>query len=85
MDARRLLGNWQYPYDARRRLLQGRVVVDIVVGPGGRVVEAEVVQSSGHAILDKAARDMVLKARLSSEYIGQLRVPFDFQLAGVSP
>lgn len=48
-----------YPPAARRRSLQGRVLVHAVVGPGGDCARAEVRKSSGHPILDEAALQAV--------------------------
>jgi len=44
-----------YPYEARKRRLQGTVVLEAVFGADGRLVGLEVKQSSGHPMLDKAA------------------------------
>lgn len=52
-----------YPRSAVRRRLQGTVVLSILVGADGRVANAIVSASSGHAILDDAARDAVLAWR----------------------
>jgi protein TonB len=48
-----------YPPAARRRNLQGRVLVYAVVGPGGDCARAEVRRTSGHPILDEAALQAV--------------------------
>lgn len=48
-----------YPMAARRRNLQGRVLVYAVVGPGGDCARAEVRKTSGHPILDEAALQAV--------------------------
>lgn len=52
-----------YPELARQRGQQGAVVLDLRVDAEGRVVGAEVAQSSGHPILDAAARRAVLNWR----------------------
>jgi len=44
-----------YPRRARDRGLEGRVVVRALVGTDGKVLETEIVTSSGHAILDRSA------------------------------
>ncbi|MGQ9367590.1 energy transducer TonB [Azospirillum sp. A39] len=46
-----------YPPLARRRGLEGRVVLTVRVSPAGRAESVDVLVSSGHAILDAAARD----------------------------
>lgn len=49
----------QYPYVARRRRIQGRVVVHFVIKTNGRVVDVSVLKSSGYRSLDKAALEAV--------------------------
>lgn len=44
-----------YPYAARRRGMEGRVVVKVVVDRAGTVTTAAVAVSSGHRLLDRAA------------------------------
>jgi len=44
-----------YPPEAHRRGLQGDVLVWLHVGSDGRIVRAQLHQSSGHALLDDAA------------------------------
>ena len=44
-----------YPAQARRRGLEGRVLVHAVVAASGECTRAELRRSSGHAILDEAA------------------------------
>lgn len=53
-----------YPVAARRRGEQGRVTLGIVVATDGRLLSADVVGSSGHEALDKAALAMVRRAAL---------------------
>jgi len=53
-----------YPWSARRRNREGRVVVRLTVTADGSVQSAEVVESSGDAALDGAARDTLSKWRL---------------------
>ncbi|MCA8914174.1 MAG: energy transducer TonB [Planctomycetes bacterium] len=48
-----------YPRQARKRGYEGKVVVHVLVGSEGRVKSVEVKESSGFAILDKAARESV--------------------------
>ena len=45
----------RYPESARRAGIQGRVRVAMTIDPQGSVVHAEILASSGHAILDQAA------------------------------
>lgn len=48
-----------YPLAARRRGLTGRVEVELVLEPSGRIRDVAVVSSSSHALLDGAAVDAV--------------------------
>ena len=52
-----------YPSDARRRRVQGSVVVRIAVSAAGRTERAWVERSSGHAELDQAALSAAQKMR----------------------
>ena len=52
-----------YPIEAVRRGQHGAVVVVIHVSPSGRTAGADVVSSSGHVILDRAAREAMLTWR----------------------
>jgi protein TonB len=48
-----------YPLSARRRGVTGKVEVEVVLEPTGRVRDAAVVASSSHSMLDDAALDAV--------------------------
>ena len=52
-----------YPRLAQRRHYQGTVILQALVDVHGRVVRVDLVQSSGYAILDRSAKDSVLKWR----------------------
>lgn len=52
-----------YPLAARRRGLQGRVLIAAHVRTDGSCTEVRVRQSSGHALLDDSARDTVQRWR----------------------
>jgi protein TonB len=49
------IGNLNYPDEARRRNLQGQLVLTVAVRRDGSVESIDVVQPSGHPILDEAA------------------------------
>ena len=49
----------EYPALARRRHWQGTVVLDVLVGRGGKVKALEIKDSSGYQALDKAAEEAV--------------------------
>ena len=48
------IGNQHYPEQARQQDLSGKVVVQIAIGRNGELLETEIVQSSGSAILDES-------------------------------
>jgi protein TonB len=45
----------RYPFAARRKGLEGRVVIRVRVSPRGQAAEVAVLESSGHRLLDDAA------------------------------
>lgn len=53
----------RYPPPALRARLQGEVMLNVLVDAQGRAQQVEVVRSSGHRVLDIAARAAVLGAR----------------------
>lgn len=76
-----------YPREALRDGLTGTVVLEVLVGVDGRPLQVEVVGSSGHRVLDIAARRQVLarwmfkpamQAGVPVQAIG--RVPVEFRL-----
>ena len=48
-----------YPIQARRRGLQGTVMLKVLVDAGGSVADVRLAESSGHSILDQAAINAV--------------------------
>lgn len=50
-----------YPRDALRRRSEGTVLLQVLVDTDGRPLDVVVQQSSGHRVLDDAARQQVLK------------------------
>jgi len=78
----------EYPWTARRRGMQGRVVLRLAVARSGKVTEARIESSSGAEILDEAAMDMVQRANpvppLPASFAGdraEFRVPVEFALS----
>lgn len=51
----------RYPSLARRRGWQGEVILRVQVGIDGRPLSVEIERGSGHAVLDRAAREHVLE------------------------
>lgn len=60
------IGNEHYPVEAKRRRLYGELRLLVTLRPDGSVAETRVMQSSGHALLDNAAVQIV-----------RLAAPFD--------
>jgi len=59
------IGNINYPQAARRKNLSGTLILDVALRPNGTVHEITVRRSSGHKILDDAAKRIV---RLASPF-----------------
>lgn len=55
-------GNANFPEAARAQRLQGQVLLLVALYPDGRVQRIQVLQSSGHALLDRAAEHSVRQA-----------------------
>lgn len=55
----------EYPWSARRRKREGRVLIRLEVDPAGRPLAVSVVESSGDAALDQAAREALTTWRLT--------------------
>jgi protein TonB len=75
-----------YPLAARRRGLAGRVEIELLLEPSGRVRDVAVVASSSHALLDEAAVEAVrsLEPQPLPEHLPhrplRVRLPVIFQL-----
>jgi protein TonB len=75
-----------YPLAARRRGLAGRVEIELLLEPSGRVRDVAVVASSSHALLDEAAIEAVrsLEPQPLPEHLPRrplrVRLPVIFQL-----
>lgn len=72
----------RYPTRARRRGLQGRVVLLVRVDAAGGVAEIRVDHSSGHRMLDRAALKTVRNWRFAAHAERRVRVPVVFRLQG---
>ena len=75
-----------YPAMSRRMGEQGRVVMRVLIGADGVPQQAEVLQSSGHGRLDRAAADAVMRWRYVPGKLGGVpetmwfQVPIEFKL-----
>jgi len=78
----------EYPWSARRRGMQGQVVLRLAVARSGKVAETAIETSSGAEVLDRAALDMVerasplppLPASVPGD-VAEFRVPVSFALS----
>lgn len=68
------VGNLNYPDAARRRRLQGEVVISVAIRRDGSVERADIVRSSGIALLDASALRI---ARLAEPYAPLPTTPDD--------
>ncbi|MBD3620435.1 MAG: energy transducer TonB [Chromatiales bacterium] len=66
------IGNLNYPDEALRRKLEGELILHVTVNRDGKVLGIELGKSSGHQVLDDAARRIV---RLSEPF-----APFDREM-----
>lgn len=49
------IGNLNYPDEARRRQLHGQLVLTVGIQRDGSIKSIDIIQSSGHKVLDDAA------------------------------
>ena len=64
-----------YPKQAALQQQKGQVVVNMTVLPSGTTKEAEIIQSSGHEMLDKAVLNFITRELFMPSLEGQDRVP----------
>ena len=80
---RKIRSSVQYPDRAKRRNLQGRVIITVTVGADGEIDELKITKSSGHRVLDRAVLKAVTEsAPFSSPPNGPVTVivPIQFRL-----
>lgn len=53
------IGSLNYPDEARRRNLSGELELEVTLNADGSLVDIELLRSSGHQVLDEAARRIV--------------------------
>ena len=76
----------EYPEAARRRGYEGRVLLRIKVSAEGKCASADIVESSGYSILDKAALAAITKWEFKPATVngtpaeGEVEVPIRFKL-----
>lgn len=75
-----LARHFQYPPQAARRGWQGVVLLGFRIGVDGDIEAIHIAQSSGHALLDRAAVGALSKVHRITLDSGQLRAALDLQL-----
>mgnify|MGYP006282546043 FL=1 len=71
------VGNLNYPEEARRQGLSGRLLLDVVVEADGSVTEVNILRSSGNRLLDDAAVRIVRLAAPFPAFPENIRADFD--------
>ena len=71
------VGNLNYPDQARRKKLSGTLILDVVISADGKLLKTDLRQSSGHQILDDAAKRIVQLASPFSAFPKKLRKEAD--------
>jgi protein TonB len=71
------VGNLNYPDKARRKKLSGTLILDVVINADGTLLKTDLRQSSGHQILDDAAKRIVQLAAPFSAFSKKLRQEAD--------
>ena len=67
------VGNLNYPDQARRKKLNGTLILDVVINADGELVKTDLRQSSGHQLLDDAAKRIVKLAAPYPPFSEKLR------------
>jgi TonB family protein len=62
-------GRPEFPFAVYYQGMTGSVTLSVVLGQDGRVRSTNVLRSSGHATLDRLAREAVMNWRLSPESV----------------
>jgi len=71
------VGNLNYPDQARRKKLSGTLILDVVISANGELIKTDLRQSSGHQILDDAAKRIVKLAAPYAVFPKKLRAEAD--------
>jgi protein TonB len=76
----------RYPERARRRNQEGTVLIHALIDAQGKPIEVTVVSSSGHSLLDQAARDAIADCAFVPQRVGGravkaiVEIPIPFKL-----
>jgi protein TonB len=69
-----------YPAAARRRGFEGTVVAEFRINGQGLPEGLRITKSSGHGLLDKAARETIIRAAPMPPVKGKIEIPITFKL-----
>ena len=72
--------NLVYPYIARKKKIEGTALVEFKINQRGVPEDFKIVRSSGHSMLDKAARETVIKASPFPVLKDTIEIPITFLL-----
>jgi protein TonB len=79
---RRVQAAVAYPERARELGLEGTTRIQFEIGADGLARDVATVESSGHALLDRAAERGALDAGRLPPLYGRIRIPVRFELRG---
>ncbi len=71
------VGNLNYPDEARRRRLDGTLILNVLINHDGQVLNVQVANSSGEQVLDDAARRIVELSSPFSPFPVEMRQKYD--------
>lgn len=71
------IGNLNLPDEAQRRHLEGQLLLEVELRHDGKLVEVKLISSSGHQVLDDAARNIVFLATPFEAFPNKLRQQAD--------
>ena len=76
-----LQSNLIYPYIARKRRMEGTVLVDFMINHRGTAEKVRVLKGSGYALLDSSAMETVVKASPFPVVNISIEVPITYRLS----
>lgn len=71
------VGNLNYPDEARKKNLTGRLILDVSLNPDGEVTAIDFLKRSGHDVLDQAAERIVRAAAPFAPFPADIRKETD--------
>jgi periplasmic protein TonB len=87
------IGNRNYPQEALRKHITGRLRLSVVINPDGSIYQIDILQSSGQKILDDSARKIVRLSAPFAKFPPEIRLQSDrlqiirtwkFEMTGIS-